>query len=81
MEKQSRKGKVFYGCNKFPECKFASWDKPVQQTCPQCEAPLLFEKSSRSDASVLSCRVCGLTQDDTSSPAEAGVLAAAASDE
>ena len=47
IEKQSRKGKVFYGCNQYPTCKFASWDQPKEGPCPQCEAPLLYEKASR----------------------------------
>jgi DNA topoisomerase I len=59
VEKQSRKGKVFYGCDQYPQCKYASWDKPVDQQCPTCEAPLLFEKSSRSGTSALLCRICG----------------------
>ena len=33
VEKQSRKGKVFYGCDQYPSCKFASWEKPVAQAC------------------------------------------------
>jgi DNA topoisomerase-1 len=81
VEKQSRKGKVFYGCNRFPKCKFASWDKPVERSCPQCQTPLLFEKSSRSGFSVLFCRVCELTLDDAGGLEESSVLVAAASSE
>jgi DNA topoisomerase-1 len=58
VEKQSRKGKVFYGCNQYPECRFASWDKPVSQSCPSCEAPLLYEKNGRAGPATLYCRVC-----------------------
>ena len=58
VEKQSRKGKVFYSCNQYPNCKFASWDKPVEGPCPHCEAPLLYEKNSRNGAPMLLCRVC-----------------------
>ena len=58
VEKQSKRGRVFYGCNKYPDCDFASWDKPVQQTCRQCEAHLLYEKSSRCGTPSLHCKVC-----------------------
>ena len=58
VEKQSRKGKVFYSCNQYPDCRFASWDKPVEGPCPHCEAPLLYEKNSRKGAPALICRVC-----------------------
>lgn len=58
VEKQSRKGKVFFGCDQYPNCKFASWDKPVVGPCPQCEAPMLYEKASRSGTAALHCKVC-----------------------
>jgi len=35
IEKMSRKGK-FFGCNKYPDCKFASWDKPINEKCGRC---------------------------------------------
>jgi DNA topoisomerase-1 len=43
-ERKSRWGKVFYGCDKYPECKFASWDKPMPTPCPDCDSPILVEK-------------------------------------
>lgn len=36
IEKKTRKGKIFYGCNHYPKCKFASWDLPVEGKCPEC---------------------------------------------
>ncbi|NKB67065.1 MAG: type I DNA topoisomerase [Candidatus Latescibacteria bacterium] len=65
VEKQSRKGKVFYGCDQYPKCKFASWDKPVLQACPHCQAPLLFERDRRGGSSSLSCKVCNNQIDNT----------------
>ena len=64
VEKQSRKGKVFYGCNRYPDCKFASWEKPVAQPCPQCGVTLLFEKGGQSDTPARFCRTCGFTQEE-----------------
>ena len=59
VEKRSRKGKVFFGCSTYPQCKFASWDRPIARKCPHCAAALLYEKGSRSGAPALHCRVCG----------------------
>ena len=59
VEKRSRKGKVFFGCSTYPECKFASWDRPVDRKCTHCDAALLYEKGSRSDTPTQYCRVCG----------------------
>ena len=70
VEKQSRKGKVFYGCDQYPKCKFASWDKPVGHSCPHCEAPLLFEKNSRSGSTAQYCRVCDFQAEGDSADAE-----------
>ncbi len=36
VEKKTRKGRTFYGCANYPECEFASWDKPVPEPCPEC---------------------------------------------
>ena len=36
VEKKSRKGKIFYGCNNYPTCKTAYWDIPTGESCPEC---------------------------------------------
>ena len=59
VEKRSRKGKVFFGCSAYPQCKFASWDRPIDRKCTHCDAALLYEKGSRSGAPAMHCRVCG----------------------
>lgn len=46
IEKKTRKGKVFYGCNHYPSCDFASWDQPVEGTCPKCGS-YLVEKNKQ----------------------------------
>ena len=42
LEKKSKKGKLFYGCEGFPNCDFVSWDKPINRQCPKCNH-LLYE--------------------------------------
>ena len=61
MEKRSKRGKVFYGCNKYPDCTFAIWDKPVDKPCPACDAPFLVEKSTKKKGTYLKCltKDCG----------------------
>ncbi|MBM3129597.1 MAG: type I DNA topoisomerase [Chloroflexi bacterium] len=36
VEKKSKKGRIFFSCNRYPACKFALWDKPVKTPCPRC---------------------------------------------
>ncbi len=47
IEKKSRRGKVFYGCNKYPKCKTAYWDKPVNRKCPECGGMLVEKKTGK----------------------------------
>ncbi len=53
----SRMGKRgrFYGCNKYPECKMIFQGEPVRQSCPACNAPVLFRKGSKTGSSTLFC--------------------------
>lgn len=41
--KRSRKGKVFYGCNNYPDCKTAYWDQPIDEKCPNCNNVLTIK--------------------------------------
>ncbi|MFO8062616.1 MAG: type I DNA topoisomerase [bacterium] len=41
IEKQSRKGRIFWGCSNYPDCKFATWYKPVKKACPECSHPYM----------------------------------------
>jgi len=42
-EKRTKRGKVFYGCSKYPVCTFATWEKPVNKVCENCGSPTLIE--------------------------------------
>jgi len=55
QEKKSRYGKIFYSCNRYPKCKYALWDKPIQQPCPQCDFPLIVEKTTKREGTVHKC--------------------------
>jgi len=55
-ERKSRWGKVFYGCDRYPQCKFASWDKPVVGPCPDCGDPILVEKVTKRAGRTRRCR-------------------------
>ncbi|MED4401543.1 type I DNA topoisomerase [Metabacillus fastidiosus] len=44
VERKSKKRRIFYGCDQFPECDFLSWDKPIARACPKCESVLVEKK-------------------------------------
>jgi DNA topoisomerase-1 len=61
LERKSKRGKVFFGCSRFPKCEFATWDKPVAEECPQCGAKIMVEKTSKKQGTFLAClkKECG----------------------
>ena len=45
IERKTKRNRLFYGCNRYPECEFTSWDKPVGRDCPKCGNFLMEKKS------------------------------------
>ncbi|MFT8317148.1 MAG: type I DNA topoisomerase [Sporolactobacillus sp.] len=56
VERRSKKNRIFYGCDRYPDCDFVSWDKPIQRQCPKCGS-YLVEKKSKSGKKV-ECPKC-----------------------
>lgn len=54
-ERRSRRGKVFFGCARWPECDFVAWDRPLAETCPSCQSPYLIQKFSKRDGPYVAC--------------------------
>ncbi len=50
IERRSKKGKTFYGCNKYPKCEFVAWGKPIDRKCPDCGGSHLIEKFLKAGA-------------------------------
>jgi DNA topoisomerase-1 len=71
MEKRSRGGKTFYSCNRYPKCKFATWDRPVPEPCPQCAAPFIVEKTTKRSGTVRRCLSEGCKYQERMDEAEA----------
>jgi DNA topoisomerase-1 len=58
VEKRTRTRRVFYGCNRYPDCRYAVWDRPVPRACPQCAHPLMVERETRRDGPHDFCPAC-----------------------
>lgn len=56
VERRSKKGRVFYGCDQYPTCDYVMWDKPSLKACPACES-LMLEKRSK-QGTKLQCTQC-----------------------
>lgn len=50
VQRRSKRGKKFFGCSRYPECNFVSWDEPVKDTCPECGTNLSVKQSKAGEA-------------------------------
>jgi len=71
MEKRSRNGKIFFSCNRYPKCRFATWDRPIPEPCPECNAPFVVEKTTKRAGTVRRCLVEGCKYQETMAEPEA----------
>ena len=55
VSRRSKRGRLFYGCSRYPNCTFAVWNKPVPQSCPECRASFLLEHTTKKDGPHLKC--------------------------
>ncbi|WP_425449200.1 type I DNA topoisomerase [Dethiothermospora halolimnae] len=58
IERRSKKGRKFYGCSNYPECKFVSWSKPIDEKCPECDSILTERNNKKGKTIVCSNKEC-----------------------
>ncbi len=61
VQKCSKRGKVFYGCSRYPDCDFVSWNEPTNETCPNCQESRL-EIIRRGKSARLLCPKCAFSR-------------------
>lgn len=61
VKRKSKRGKVFFSCNKYPDCDYALWYQPINEPCPQCQWPILMVKTTKTkgDEKVCPQKECG----------------------
>jgi DNA topoisomerase-1 len=47
LKRKSRNGKIFFSCSLYPDCTYAVWNEPVNETCPDCGWPMLTLKTTK----------------------------------
>ena len=62
VERKSKKGTVFFGCNKYPDCDFVLWNEPVNEKCPKCNS--LFVKKVLRNGETIVCSKCGFKKEE-----------------
>ena len=58
IEKKSKYGKIFFGCNRYPDCSYALWDEPTGNKCPECGELLVKKVTKNGNFEVCSSRTC-----------------------
>ncbi len=66
VERKSKRGTIFYGCDKYPECNFVLWNEPTGEKCPQCGELLVRKKLKNGDVICCSNMKCGYKKENQS---------------
>ena len=62
IQRKSKYGKLFYGCSKYPDCDFVSWNEPVAEKCPECGAYLVKKITKKESKLVCSNNSCSFSK-------------------
>lgn len=64
VKRQSRRGRVFFSCQRYPDCKYAVWNEPIAKDCPKCAWPMLTIKKTKKRGTELVCprQTCGYVE-------------------
>lgn len=62
IQRKSKYGKIFYGCNKYPDCDFVSWNEPVKENCPECGAHLVKKITKKESKLMCSNNSCSFSK-------------------
>ncbi len=64
LKRRSRRGKIFFSCARYPDCKYAIWNEPVNRPCPKCAWPMLTIKVTKKRGTELVCprQTCGFVE-------------------
>ncbi len=55
VERKGRWGRSFYGCKRYPECRFTAYSRPLSEPCPDCGRAWLLEKETKKEGKVVFC--------------------------
>ncbi len=71
VERRSKKGRTFYGCNNYPDCTFSLWNKPLPENCPQCGSLMTEARKGKKIINRCSNKECAYEQEPVKKKATA----------
>ena len=57
-QRRTRRGRIFYGCARYPDCEFSTWHEPVAEVCPSCNKTGVEKRSSKQRGEFRRCMHC-----------------------
>ncbi|MDL2289154.1 type I DNA topoisomerase [Clostridia bacterium OttesenSCG-928-F22] len=63
LKRRSKKGRTFFGCEKYPECDFVSWDQPIKEKCPECGSYMVQKNARGKQSKACSNKECGYKEE------------------
>jgi DNA topoisomerase-1 len=76
-EKRTRRGKSFWGCVRYPECGWSTWNRPLPGPCPVCGHAFVSEKTTKAKGTFIRCPECKAEMEPAQFEAERAEAAAA----
>lgn len=62
VKRRSKKGRIFYGCNNYPNCDFVSWDEPIEEKCPDCNGLMVVKRTKKEKTNRCIDKDCGYSK-------------------
>lgn len=59
--KRSKRGRTFYGCSNYPDCKFVSWERPIDKPCPKCGSLMVKKRAKAGEYEACTNKECRYT--------------------
>ena len=65
LKRKSRRGKIFFSCERYPKCDYALWNEPLKEPCPKCDWPILTLKTTKKAGTQKVCpeKSCSFKED------------------
>jgi DNA topoisomerase-1 len=58
VKRRTKRGRIFFGCSRYPECDWSTWDTPTAADCPACDSKVALMKTSKRKGDYLKCASC-----------------------
>lgn len=62
VERRSKKGRIFYGCENYPDCEFISWYAPTDKRCPKCNTTMAIKGRGAKQEYICLNKECGYSE-------------------